>query len=605
MKATRAWSLLMLALSTQALAQQPLPVDEGVLTSGSGVCAACHTGAVGVMMEDGRDISPATMWRSTMMGQSARDPLWQAKVRSECLHSPDYAELIQSKCTRCHAPQGSVEAFHSGATAYSLDEALADPLARDGVSCTLCHQIDSANLGQDDSFTGGFHIGTQRRIYGPYANPLTGPMQVNSGFTPVLGAHVGQSELCATCHTLFTPWLDNEGQVGGTFPEQVPYMEWLNSLYPAQGLSCQGCHMPQSATAQDISTMPPWHVQSRQPFFKHEFVGGNAWMSGVLRDNASSLGLTASPAQFADTRARATDMLSRAAWVDVWGTEDGDTLDISVRVTNRSGHKLPTGIPLRRMWLHMVVISTTGDTLFESGAWDAQGNPPVAASGWEPHHQVILDPSHTQIWEGVMGDADEAPTWVLLRASHFLKDNRLPPAGFRSDAGNYDVVRVVGVPSLDTDFNRVEGVEGSGADLVHYRFPTPAESLMVTAELVYQSVPSGLQASFASQDAPEIATWRQVAAGANFQPLRMAMGQWLFNGSLPAPQVDLRVEAGQVLLNWAQVADALGYRVWQLDVPWSFPGSPQERLLVGECAEPGYVLPQSTARAFFQVTAWR
>lgn len=602
----RATTLLLLSfLWTTTHAQLALPTATGVLTSGSGNCATCHTGSGSVMVEGGLDISPATQWRSTMMAQAAMDPLWRAKVRSETLHSPDYAQLIMSKCTRCHAPLGSVEAFHGGAEAYSLEEALSDPLARDGVSCTLCHQIGPQNLGQADSFTGGFLVGTQHVINGPYAAPLVGPMQVNSGYTPVLGAHIAQSELCATCHTLFTPWLDNSGQVGGTFPEQVPYLEWTNSGYPAMGRSCQACHMPESGNAQDISTLPPWHTQTRSPYFKHEFVGANAWMTGLLRDHSAELLLTASTAQLDRTRRLGVDMLAQAAQVGVAGVEDGDSLDLMVSVTNLSGHKLPTGIPLRRMWLRVLVVDAQGDTLFQSGAWDDAGSPPPSVGSFEPHHQVIRDPARTQIWEGVMGDANEAPTWILLRASHFLKDNRLPPLGFVTGAPSYADMAVVGVPPEDSDFNREGGVEGSGRDLVHYRLPIPADSFTVRADLLYQAVPPALVRSFDGQDAPEIHAWRSLSDAADYAPLVMASAQWQGPGVLPAPQVDVRVEGGQVLLEWTPVATAMGYRVWSQDQAWTSPGDPMALRLEGVTTDSCFTLPQTGQRTFFRVTAWR
>jgi hypothetical protein len=597
------WQTLMmfLLMAGTCRAQETLPVEQGELMAGSGNCVLCHTGAPGVMMEDGLDVSPVSLWRSSMMANSTRDPLWQAKVRSETLHSPAYAELIESKCTRCHAPQGHVEALHGGATSYGLDEALGDPLASDGVSCTVCHQVEAANLGQADSFSGGFVIGTDHIIRGPYENPLTGPMQMNSGYTPAFGAQMGESELCATCHTLFTPWLDNEGQVGGTFPEQVPYLEWLNSDYPAQDISCQTCHMPETATAQDISTRPPWHVQLREPFYKHEFAGGNAWMSGILRDNTEELGLSAGADEFERTRLLGLAMLGRAALLDLSVVDDRDSLDLALRVTNLSGHKLPTGIPLRRMWLRVLVTTAAGDTLFHSGHWDVAGNPPAPLGDWEPHHRVIRDPARTQIWEGVMGDADDLPTWILLRASHFLKDNRLPPAGFRTDAEGYGDMAIVGDAAQDEDFNRLDGVEGSGADVIHYRLPVPADSVRVQAELVYQSVQPGLQASFVGQESPEIATWLQLAGEADFAPQQIAATTWSGPGRLAPPRVNLRVQGGQVLLEWDPVPGAQDYRVWRLDEPYR----PEDRTLLGECTDPSFSLPLAGTRGLYQVTARR
>lgn len=110
-------------------------------------------------------------------------------------------------------------------------------------------------------------------------------------------------------------------------------------------------------------------------------------MSGVLRDNVEELGLTASAAQLERTRLLGLDMLARAAWLDL-AVNSSDSLDLAVRITNRSGHKLPTGIPLRRMWLRLLVTSNAGDTLFHSGTWDTAGNPPAPVNGWEPHREV-------------------------------------------------------------------------------------------------------------------------------------------------------------------------------------------------------------------------
>ena len=41
-------------------------------------------------------------------------------------------------------------------------------LARDGVTCSLCHQIAPDNLGKPESFSGGFLVGEDREIYGPH-----------------------------------------------------------------------------------------------------------------------------------------------------------------------------------------------------------------------------------------------------------------------------------------------------------------------------------------------------------------------------------------------------------------------------------------------------
>ena len=82
-------------------------------------------------------------------------------------------------------------------------------------------------------------------------------MRSAASFEPTPGTHIQRSELCATCHTLFTTARDDAGQDIGTLPEQVPYQEWLHSDYRATN-SCQSCHMPEvAAQAPSTSVLAP------------------------------------------------------------------------------------------------------------------------------------------------------------------------------------------------------------------------------------------------------------------------------------------------------------------------------------------------------------
>src|SRR5207247_1918996 len=121
--------------------------------------------------------------------------------------------------------------------------------AADGVSCSVCHQIGTKGLGKRESFNGGFAIDA------PDADglrPEYGPFEIDKGHTrimfsstegyrPAKADHIRQSELCATCHTLYTEARGPGGKVIGTLPEQVPYQEWLHSEYKDKK-SCQNCH---------------------------------------------------------------------------------------------------------------------------------------------------------------------------------------------------------------------------------------------------------------------------------------------------------------------------------------------------------------------------
>lgn len=504
-------------LSGQLFAQN-LPTHTTTLFSGSGNCQMCHVSNGNIMTENGTDISPITQWRSTMMANSSKDPFWRAKVATELAAFPQHSALIQQRCTVCHVPIGHTQVRYDGFEHYDLSALPSDPLARDGVSCTVCHQIQPDNLGEPASYSGGYEITDERLIFGPYANPLQAPMINNVGYTPVLGAHTNDSELCATCHTLFTPSLDAQGNIIGEFPEQTPYIEWKNSFYGQAGnVSCQACHMRVSTSPQDIALVPPWHQELRSPYFQHLFVGANVTMLRLLRDHAQTLGVTALAAQFDTTIAETQrNLQTQTCALDLHAEHNGDSTILRVTITNLAGHKLPTGIPLRRMWLHVSALNESGETVFESGAWNDEGEIIGYDDPFEPHHDVISEESQVQVYEAVMGDDQGRRTWTLLRAVSHPKDNRLPPLMFTSEHLSYDSVAVYGVPPSDTNFNRVGGAEGSGSDIVTYRLP---RSATVTVSVLFQTVQPSLVNYLAAHNLPETNAFMAMYSTQSHEPI--------------------------------------------------------------------------------------
>jgi len=474
-------------------ASQELPRQKSHLFSGSGNCAVCHRAGNGAFTtSSGTDISPTELWRSTMMANAFKDPLWQAKVAAEVTAHSALQSPIEDKCTTCHAPMGRTEAIFNGSTSYSFLQAVADPLSGDGVSCTLCHQIQQDRFGQESGFSGHYVILDQRTIFGPYTAPTGAPMFNQTGYSPVYSQHVQQSELCAVCHTLFTPYVDNQGQIAGYFPEQVPYLEWKNSSYAAKGVSCQSCHMPPVVEPMKITTSPPWLTTMRSPVYAHDFVGANILMNSIFTKFPAEIGLAASVDNLTATKSKTKSMLSDAtAALSIDGQITVDTLALIVRVENLAGHKFPTGFPSRQAWLHLAVKNQNNQILFESGNWNASGKILREQEGLERHHQVIRDPGQVQIYEAVMQDVDERITYTLLRGAKYVKDNRIPPKGFTAQGQGYETIAVAGEAAVDPDFNRNEaGEQGSGADYVLYRvfIGQQAGELTVTAELRYQTI---------------------------------------------------------------------------------------------------------------------
>ena len=472
----------------------PLPQDRGTFFSASGACAVCHQ----QMTNGSIDVSIDAAWRSTMMANAARDPYWAASVRAEVGHTPGLAGIIEDKCSTCHMPMARTTAAFEGAAGLVLDAGFADPghplapLAADGVSCTLCHQIDPAGLGEPPAFSGGFVVDNDpspgnRALFGPYDTP---PGQANvmastSGFVPVRGDHIQSSDLCGTCHTLFTPTVDASGEVVGEFAEQTPYLEWLASGF-AETASCQDCHLPEVDGVVQLSvTGGP----GRAPFSQHHFVGGNAYMVGVFRHLGEDFGVTAGSEHFEATLTRIEEQLTeRTAGLEIGeASVAGTTLEASVTVANLAGHKFPTGFPSRRAWLHVTVRDAGGAIVFESGRPDPSGavagnDNDLDPSAFEPHYEVVEDPDQVQIYESIVGDTGGGVTTVLLRGAGYLKDNRLLPAGFDPAAASPDVLPA-GSAAGDPDFQ-------AGSDLVIYRVDVSdaVGPFTIEAELLFQAI---------------------------------------------------------------------------------------------------------------------
>lgn len=509
--------LLMLLITPAGLFAQDLPMTEGNAFTASGRCERCHApgppNLEALRSPTGEDISPVSQWRSTMMANSSKDPYWQAKVTAEVAEMPALQALIEDKCTTCHAPMGRTEAFLQDSThQYSLAEAQQDTLAIDGVSCTLCHQIKDTNLGRGDSFSGGYHIENDRLIYGPYDNMVQFPMVTWVHYLPVYGAQVKQSELCATCHTLFAPTVDYSGNIVGEIPEQTPYLEWKNSVYPAQQVECQTCHMPDTGYPVAISTDPD-SLPSYQPYGQHYFVGGNTFMLKMLKAHGNEIGVTAGPAAFDSTINRTRRLLRNETVVLQAGHQwiSSDSLEVRVAVRNKAGHKLPTGYPSRRAWVYLAISDNGGQPLFVSGDWNpVDGEINGVDMPFEPHHDIITGDDQVQIYQAITHDVNNEVTYSLFRAAGYLKDNRLPPQGFSSQGVHYDSTAVFGNAAADPNFNRTGSSEGSATDTIIYRLGglDRSASPRLTVKFYYQSIDPRSAGHLFSYNSPEITTFQ-------------------------------------------------------------------------------------------------
>jgi hypothetical protein len=476
--------------------RDPPPKAPGSHFETSDRCIACHNG---LSTSTGEDVSIGVAWRTSMMANSARDPYWIAGVRREILDHPSAAAAIEDECTICHMPMMRYEEKLAGRKGEAFVHfppnhgRRTDRLAEDGVSCSVCHQITAEKLGTRESFVGGFKVDEtsgpdQRQEYGPYdvdKGQVT-IMRSSSRFEPARGEKVMRSsELCATCHTLVTRALNEQGQEMGELPEQVPYQEWLHSRYK-DSRSCQSCHMPVVEEEVPIASVLG---KPRPGSRRHTFVGGNFFMQRLLHRHRNDLGIAALPEDLGEAATHTVAHLqSEAARITIGRAEiRGGRVEFEIAVENRSGHKLPTAYPSRRLWLHATVRDRDGKVLFESGAFRPDGSivgndNDEDAARFEPHYEEITRPDEVQIYEAILHDPASRVTTGLLTAVGFLKDNRLLPHGFdKSTAEAF--VAVHGPAEADPDF-------AGGGDTTRYSVDIGRGQgpFQVDAELWYQPI---------------------------------------------------------------------------------------------------------------------
>jgi hypothetical protein len=349
-------------------------------------------------------------WQGTMMANAARDPLFYAALSVANQDITNSGEI----CIRCHSPR----AWLFG---RSMPPLVANFLPDDleGVQCDFCHRLTSGPDGETHIGNARYFVGDDFIRRGPIEDS---PAPHDWQYSP----YFRESRLCGLCHDVSNPFR-------GGFAIERTYTEWLTSSFAAEEKSCQACHLPsERGKACGAPGMPERDVH------RHELAGGNYWMPLVLAGEYPEL--ARGPA-YQRTAENAMKMLERAATVAISSPPSvvaGESLSFSVKVTNETGHKLPTGYPEgRRMWLEAIVSDDSGKMLLHSGAYDAatatRADDPdlrtyevrLAAAGVEGFHFILQD--------------------------ELIQDNRIPPRGFVPRADTRPVGRDYAVTTNGPD----------------------------------------------------------------------------------------------------------------------------------------------------------
>jgi len=434
------------------------------------------------------------------MANSGRDPLFLAQLTTANQDAPG----VGYYCQRCHVPVSAITGHANDPSGHSLNSA-----DLDGVTCHFCHRLVDPG-GQtpvrDDDWTlvslarrppaygnAMFVLDPDNLVRGPYPEGSPAHDAILSEF--FLG-----SDLCGTCHDVGNVALSRlpdgtyalnsgtapapDGVPSGQFPLDRTYSEWKASAFAAgsvdaggvfgglltQVSTCEDCHMPRIA-AQGCNL-----VAARPDLAMHEFAGSADWVLGAIEASESDGGAFDAGAPLERGRANARSMLSRAATLSL--TQTGSALH--VRVTNESGHKLPTGghIQGRRVFVSVRMLDATGNIVGEFGHLDPSTGE--------------VDQDGTMVFEikvGLSGPAaartglPAGVTTHMALADTIVLDSRIPPLGFTNDA-----LVAAGAPVVGAFYP-------DGQNWAEMNYAIPAAAVHATVTLYYQAVtPESIQA---------------------------------------------------------------------------------------------------------------
>jgi hypothetical protein len=509
-------------------------------------------------------------------------------------------------------------------------------LARDGVSCATCHHIDADNAAGrapiGNTFTGDFRVGAAAEIQGPFDKPQQVPMDHSLGAKPVEYPLERSSAVCGSCHSVVlpvfngdTPWVRPGTQKPAIILEQGTYPEWVFSDFGVEGganfRSCQNCHMGTTypgvgtltakiASIQEASNMPQTEgrlprsdidLQPRSPFARHTLVGLNVFFNQFAQQFPDILGIRIQDPMLG-TRGVTPLTTSYNSMIQ---QADSETAEVSVtsvdarplqliakvRVTNKAGHKFPSGVSFRRAFLTFEVLDAAGRPLWVSGRVNSTGvivdaqNQPVAGEfmwrsncetggeaeqRFQPHYLTIDREDQVQIFQELVRDPQNRLTTSFLALANKVKDNRLLPYGWRPSV---ELARSAGLGSSKLPAEELveeilpklpdgrggevkdpwyepksTGGMGGGGDEVTYSVRTADlkgdRAVSVRATLYYQSIPpSYLQDRFCTTpQSPDTSRLFFVAGHANFSGTRaedwkllvVSSGKVTIGGNAPA-----------------------------------------------------------------------
>ena len=241
------------------------------------------------MTANGQFINPRSVLTAEYCGHCHQESYhqWRQSVHSNSFRQPWYLKnvnmLIDEKgvqfsrhCEGCHNPI----ALFSGDLSQGMPKTR--PFEQEGVTCSVCHAIQST----DTTGTGSYVMGVPAVLVDEKGAPVTHPVS-DSEILAHLDRHkqavmrplLKTAEFCAACHKATITRLLDDYKFQRAF---TVYDEWQGASFTRQSplpfyrkdtvSTCQTCHMPRqplSANAQDAGAKDGTLVS-------HRWLGGNS-----------------------------------------------------------------------------------------------------------------------------------------------------------------------------------------------------------------------------------------------------------------------------------------------------------------------------------------
>ncbi len=405
---------LAVSSAAQAAPTEPLTLTNELVSSVD--CAYCHRFNNDPEHLDQPPFAAYVGWQGSMMANAARDPVFWAGVALAAVDHPE--ETVD--CIRCHSPRAFIE---GRGDAISVDELTLGDL--EGVTCEACHRmVDDGSIGNarytiDDMLVDG---DVPRRGPWDYTDGVPLPDEHQTLADPFTGS----SEMCGVCHDVTTERerVDDAGvSMMRPFNEQRTYSEWAGSAFaqPGDGFrSCQDCHMTEVPDTSACNSYVEVH-DHRSGNRRHDFLGANRFMLEIFRVNYSD---QVPIAIFNNALDRMDEFIQSSATLEVdvpAAVRLGEGMsDLTVTVTNETGHKLPSGYSEGRvMWIE--VTATYGDAVvFSSGQWDQRSG-------------TFEQDANLRTYRGVAENYADGTRFHIVLNNHWVEDTRIPPRGMVQD----------------------------------------------------------------------------------------------------------------------------------------------------------------------------